>query len=322
MAGHAGSTEWEMSRLQCGCINKNFKIQMSGKKQDPFFRVRQAVFEAIMGERDVRGVSSPQLIEEIMQCLRIEVQDEPYLIRRVKNTLEDAYFRMKANGSHQITPDNVVDVQSLIVHLELDRVKFLQKISPSGLLYCIECETALADVACDGDCFCNNCFVATHSTGHRMDQPAVFIEQCVCSECEQVSALIRCQECVDLFCFECFKNTHKLGKRTKHCVTLPYTTFCSECDDREAVYICLETEDILCAGCANNMMRGARQNHTLYGIRKAAYSKKLFADNIDRVMMIMQKIRDNSLPLSPWFVFYDEARAPYWYFFIKRLLSK
>lgn len=151
-----------------------------------------------------------------------------------------------------------------------------------------------------------------------MDQPAVFVEQCVCSECEQVAALIRCQECVDLFCFECFKNTHKLGKRTKHCVTLPYTTFCSECDEKEAVYICLETEDILCSGCANSMMRGARQNHTLYGIRKAAYSKKLFADNIDRVMMITQKIRDNSLPLSPWFVFYDEAKAPYWYNFQTR----
>ena len=35
-------------------------------------------------------------------------------------------------------------------------------------------------------------------------------------------------------------------------------------------------------------------------------------------MMIVQKDRDQALPLSPWFVFYDEARAPYWYNFQSR----
>merc|ERR1719161_1273062 len=65
-------------------------------------------------------------------------------------------------------------------------------------------------------------------------------------------------------------------------------------------------------------MKGARQNHSLYGLRKAAYSKKLFADNLDRVMMIVQKNMDQALPLSPWFIFYDEARAPYWYNFQTR----
>ena len=76
----------------------------------------------------------------------IDVQDEPYLIRRVKTAIEDAYYRMKHGGARFITVENVMNVQALVVHLELDRVKFLKKISPSGLLYCIECETALADV--------------------------------------------------------------------------------------------------------------------------------------------------------------------------------
>ncbi len=35
-------------------------------------------------------------------------------------------------------------------------------------------------------------------------------------------------------------------------------------------------------------------------------------------MMIVQKERDQGLPLSPWFVFYDEASAPYWYNFQSR----
>ena len=76
------------------------------------------------------------------------------------------------------------------------------------------------------------------------------------------------------------------------------------------MYVCMECEDMLCMGCSNRMhMKGARQNHSLYGIRKAAYSKKLFANNLDRVMMIVQKERDQSLPLSPWFIFYDEAKS-------------
>lgn len=86
------------------------------------------------------------MMEDVIQCLGIDVQDEPYLIRRVKNAIEDSYFRMKHEGARFITVENVINVQTLIVHLELDRVKFLRKISPSGLLYCIECETALADV--------------------------------------------------------------------------------------------------------------------------------------------------------------------------------
>ncbi|CAD7929838.1 unnamed protein product [Amoebophrya sp. A25] len=297
------------------------KTHLSGKKTDRFWRVQQAVYEAIMGERDVRGVTNPNLMEDVIQCLGIDVQDEPYLIRRVKNAVEDSYFRMKHEGARFITIDNVINVQTLIVQLELDRVKFLRKISPSGLLYCIECETALADVACAAchDVFCNNCMVATHSTGHRMDHPAVFIEQCVCSECEQRAALVRCQDCVDLFCYDCFKNTHRYGKRSKHCVRIPYTTFCYECDEKEAHYICMECEDMLCLTCNTRMhSKGARQNHSLYGLRKAAYSKKLFANNLDRVMMIVQKDRDMALPLSPWFIFYDEAKAPYWYNFQTR----
>lgn len=55
----------------------------------------KAIFEAVMGERDVRNVTSPQLLEEVLQCLGIDVQDEPYLIRRVKTSIEDSYFRMK-----------------------------------------------------------------------------------------------------------------------------------------------------------------------------------------------------------------------------------
>merc|ERR1712110_208937 len=155
-----------------------------------------------------------------------------------------------------------------------------------------------------------------HSSGHRQDVPLVFFEQAVCAECGLKASLVRCQDCVELFCYECFKKTHARGKRQRHCVSLPQRTFCSECDEREAAYICVETEDVLCTKCTARMHRsGARQNHTLFGLRKAAYNKKLFADNLDRLMGIIQKNIERSYPLSPWFIFYDQGLAPYWYNF-------
>lgn len=161
--------------------------------------------------------------------------------------------------------------------------------------------------------------VATHSTGHRMDHPAVFIEQVVCNECEKKSALVRCQDCVELFCYECYKDTHACGKRKRHCVRLPTTTFCHDCDEREAAYMCQECEDLVCTKCNVRIHRkGARQNHTLFGLRKAAYNRKLFGNNLDQLMKIVVTKEDMSLPLCPWLLLYDEAKFPFWYNFQTR----
>eukprot|EP00747_Dinoflagellata_sp_TGD_P162315 gnl/TRDRNA2_/TRDRNA2_179770_c0_seq1.p1 gnl/TRDRNA2_/TRDRNA2_179770_c0~~gnl/TRDRNA2_/TRDRNA2_179770_c0_seq1.p1 ORF type:complete len:494 (+),score=92.98 gnl/TRDRNA2_/TRDRNA2_179770_c0_seq1:115-1596(+) len=295
-------------------VNNDLKI----KRLNPHYRVQQLVYLAIMGEKDVRLVTTPQLIEEVMDNLDVNPLHEPYLIQRIKVTIEDCYFRMKKIGAHSVTIENSMDVPTLIVNLELDRVGFLRKISPSGLLYCAECQTALGDVISTGchDIFCNACAVEMHSTGNRQDQPLVFFEQSVCSECERQAALVRCQDCVDNFCYDCFKFAHSRGKRKMHCVSLPQRTFCFECDEREASYLCIETGDVLCTRCAARIHRqGARQNHTLFGLRKAAYNKKLFANNLDRLMGIMQNNLERSYSLSPWFIFYDQAVAPYWYNF-------
>lgn len=289
------------------------------KLKDPHFLVKQLVFKAIMGEKDVRGVCEPKMMHEILQHLDVDEKEEPYLIRRVKYTVEDSYFRMKKEGAHRINVDNCIDLQSLIVNLELDRVGFMKKIAePSRLLYCCNCSTALGDVISTGghDVLCNACAVEMHSTGHRQDHPIVFIEQTVCSECQKSAALVRCQDCVDLFCYECFKDTHKRGKRQRHCVGLPTRTFCFECDSREAAYVCNECMDALCVRCSSRIHRsGARQNHHLFGLRKAAYNKKLFGDNLDLLMGIIQNNLERSYDLNPWFVFYDASLAPYWYNF-------
>lgn len=295
------------------------------KNLDPHYRVRHIVFFAIMGETDVRRVCTAKLLEDIMNNLDVEPVNEPYLIQRIKVSAEDAYFRMRKIGAHNITIENCIDVESLIVNLELDRVGFMKKISPSGLLYCVECQTALGDVISSGchDVLCNRCAVETHSTGNRQDAPMVFLEQAVCAECTAKAALVRCQDCMELFCYDCFKMTHARGKRQRHCVGLPQRTFCFECDSREASYICVECEDALCSRCSAQIHRsGARQNHTLFGLRKAAYNKRLFAHNLDRLMGILQRNVERSFNLSPWFVLYDQALAPSWYNFQTHLLVR
>merc|ERR1719188_116549 len=253
-----------------------------------------------------------------MDLMDVSPQDEPYLVSRIKVTIEDAYFRMREIGMSNLTIDGCIDVESLMVNLELDGVGFMKKISPTGLLYCVETNTALADVISTGshDVFSSVAAVETHSTGKRQDVPLVFFEQSVCAECEARAADVRCQDCVDSFCYDCFKTTHARGKRQRHCVGLPQRTFCAEFPECEASYVCFETEEVLSVKAVARMRRSpARQNFTLFGLRKVAYSKKLFADNLDRLMGIMQNHIERAYPLSPWFIFYDKAGAPYWYNF-------
>jgi len=294
------------------------QAELKMKHLDGHYRVKHLVYLAIMGEKDVRGVCAPKLLMEIMELLDVNPQDEPYLIARIKVSIEDCYFRMMEIGKARVTIDNCVDVEALSVNLELDRVGFMKKISPSGLLYCVETRTALADVisANSHDVFCSSAAVEMHSTGKRQDVPLVFFEQAVCSECESKAAFVRCQDCVECFCYDCFKACHARGKRTRHCVSLPQRTFCAEFPEQEASYLCFETEEVLSTKAVSRMRRSnARQNFTLFGLRKAAYSKKLFANNLDRLMGIMQNHIERAYPLSPWFIFYDTAMAPYWYNF-------
>jgi len=294
------------------------QAELKMKHLDGHYRVKHLVYLAIMGEKDVRGVCTPKLMMEIMELMDVNPLDEPYLIARIKVAIEDCYFRMKEIGAHRVTIENGIDVEALSVNLELDRVGFMKKISPSGLLYCVETKTALADVisANSHDVFCCSAAVEMHSTGKRQDVPLVFFEQSVCSECESRAAFVRCQDCVECFCYDCFKAAHARGKRNRHCVSLPQRTFCAEFPEQEASYLCFETEEVLSTKAVSRMRRSnARQNFTLFGLRKAAYSKKLFANNLDRLMGIMQNHVERAYPLSPWFVFYDSAMSPYWYNF-------
>ena len=40
----------------------------------------------------------------------------------------------------------------------------------------------------------------------------------MCQECEEKSAVVKCQNCRDFFCQDCFNSTHATGKRRGHIV--------------------------------------------------------------------------------------------------------
>jgi hypothetical protein len=295
--------------------------ELKMKRLDPHYRVKHLVYLAILGEKDCRSVTNPRLVEEVMDLMDVNPQDEPYLIPRVKTAIEDAYFNMKEVGVSNLTIEACIDVESLMINLELDRVGFMKKISPTGLLYCVETQTTLADVISTGshDVFCSAAAVEAHCTGKRQDVPLVFFEQVVCAECERVAAIIRCMDCVESFCYDCFKATHMRGKRQRHCVGLVGRTFCAEFPECEASYICFETGEVLSTKAVARMRRSpARQNFTLFGLRKVAYGKKLFANNLDRLMGIYQNHIERAFPLTPWYIFYDKAMAPFWYNFVTK----
>jgi len=55
----------------------------------------------------------------------------------------------------------------------------------------------------------------------------------------------------------------------------------------DEVALCFETGEVLSTKAVARMRKSAaRQNFTLFGLRKAAYSKRLFADNLEFIAMV------------------------------------
>eukprot|EP00921_Rhytidocystis_pertsovi_P002903 GHVQ01004867.1.p1 GENE.GHVQ01004867.1~~GHVQ01004867.1.p1 ORF type:complete len:1764 (-),score=219.36 GHVQ01004867.1:383-5464(-) len=285
---------------------------------------REMIFEALTNAQDVREVCTPELLEGLMGYLGGDSRAEPYLVGRVKTTMEDAFFRSREEGKHLLTLTNCIDMQSLLCHLQLDRAELLKRVSTTGLLVCVECRQKLADFGCATchDFLCNYCFYELHKAGNRLDHQGVFVEQFVCSECESRRAIIRCEDCCDLFCFECFRASHLTTKRGKHGVTLAEIQFCHECDDNPATFACQECENIMCRQCCRDIHRkGARQNHSIFGLRQAVNSKKLCANNFATVRRVLDQNVKKVFSLSPWYKFFNDQLKPYWYNFDTKATS-
>ena len=297
------------------------------KRLDPLYRVKELVYNQLMGIKDSRQMTSPRLVEAILSLLKINVLHEFFLAKVLRQELDGAYFEMvDAGGPNKVSVETCIDLHKVLGAIANERLRYLRQISESHLLFCVECRHSLADGICAscGDCFCGPCHSRLHSKGTRLDHLFVFVEQAICSECRSKSADLRCTDCQDMFCKDCFKSVHARGKHTKHCIRLPFSTICFDCAVQEASVICFECEDIACLPCALRIHRGgARVFHQLYGLRKAGYRKKLFACNADAVLMIIDQFINTSVEhASPWELFYDERTEPFWYNFFTREVIK
>lgn len=291
------------------------------KRLDPIYQIQELVFERLLGVVDSRKMATPCLIERILVLLKVDILSESYLARTVKEEIDTAFFKTRdAGGPNFVNVESCFNVQELQARIAIDRIAYMKSISDSKLLFCVECQNALADGMCAtcGDCLCACCHSRLHSKGSRKDHLFVFLEQCVCSECELRASDIRCVDCADLFCYECFKKTHKTGKRTKHCVQLPTSLNCFNCAFKEANLICLDCHEALCCSCSLRMHGfEPRRNHEFYGVRGIAYPRKLFANNIESLSVVIEKCLADKKPKN-WLLMYDSDSEPFWYNFYTR----
>merc|ERR1711964_576997 len=44
----------------------------------------------------------------------------------------------------------------------------------------------------------------------------------------------------------------------------------------------------------------------------------LFADNLERMLTIIERYAAEELPMTPWYIFWDDAFNPFWYNFFTR----
>lgn len=62
----------------------------------------------------------------------------------------------------------------------------------------------------------------------------------MCQECEEKSAVVKCQQCKDFFCQDCFNATHATGKRRGHIIQDVEQLVCAACDHLIATCQCRE----------------------------------------------------------------------------------
>jgi hypothetical protein len=295
--------------------------KLANLRRDSSYQIREIILDRLRKVRDPRYVSRPSTIEGILKLLRIDIVCETFLVQIVKEEVDASFFQMiQAEGPEYVTVDTCFSVEQLMTRIALERMRNFKRISPSGLLFCVECKYRLADGSCAecGDCLCASCHSRLHAKGNRRNHLFVLLEQVVCANCAVKSADIRCNDCGDLFCRSCFTSTHDKGKHLKHCVQLAVPVFCLNCELEEARIICLECFDALCLKCSNRIHRsGMRQEHALFGIQRIAYPKKLFASNIGDIVKILDRILTTP-SRGNWYLFFDENSGPFWYNFVTR----
>ena len=289
------------------------KQESALRRTDRNYLAREIVLNAARSATDIRAAVTPRVLTKLLSLFKIDPSDEPFLIPRFITLLRQAFFACKSDPS--ITNDRIFSTAQFLVQLAHDRWNYIMEISPWQLIYCVDCTSRLADGICAkcGDCQCNHCFGETHKSGNRSLHVFVAKEQAVCAECTLRGADIRCTDCQDFFCCECFENLHQLGKTVKHGVVLAKTAVCAQCDNRDAALVCMQCQDVICRECAGPMhQRGGRSNHDLFSLRKVAYSQRLFAGNFKQVVKIRNRNMTASLPVTLWYLFFDEALQPFW----------
>jgi len=77
-------------------------------------------------------------------------------------------------------------------------------------------------------------------------------EVVMCVECDEKSAVLKCEQCKDFFCQDCFNAMHMTGKRRGHITCDVEQLVCAACDREVATCQCVQCGLFYCDQCFNS----------------------------------------------------------------------
>eukprot|EP00397_Hematodinium_sp_SG-2012_P023648 GEMP01024585.1.p1 GENE.GEMP01024585.1~~GEMP01024585.1.p1 ORF type:complete len:419 (+),score=72.44 GEMP01024585.1:53-1258(+) len=266
--------------------------------------------------RVTQGLSptTPEIFSDLAGLLRINVTEDFFLCRCLKQTLE-AYVEKQFNLGSIIT-----DLKAPLDFLRAIRAKqvkvdIIKK--PDHVTVCTECEEKSAVVKCEQckDFFCQDCFNATHATGKRRAHITCDVEQLVCASCDNQVATSQCIQCGLFYCDQCFASTH--GARPElhnHLQRVINGLVCLECEHYNASVLCEDCCDLYCTECFIKLHRkGKRRQHTHLTIDNTGQVYRGgFLVPPDEAQILTDRARSTA-ESGPWITFKDDLNVTYWY---------
>lgn len=266
--------------------------------------------------RVTQGLSpcTPEIFVKLAELLSIDTNDDFFLCRCLKQTLE-AYVEKQFNLGSILT--DLKDPLAFLRSIRMKQVKVDIIKKPEHVIVCTECEEKSAVVKCEQckDYFCQDCFNATHATGKRRAHITCDVEQLVCASCDNQVATSQCIQCGLFYCDQCFAATHASRPELhNHLQRVINGLVCLECEHYNASVLCEDCCDLFCTECFIKLHRkGKRRQHIHLTIDNTGQVfRGGFLVPPEEAQILTDRARSTT-ESGPWLAFKDDNNETYWY---------
>jgi hypothetical protein len=262
---------------------------------------------------------TPAILEQLCVLLKVQTNEECYLSRAVKQTVE-AYVEKRFNLSHLL--DDLRNPLAYLRHVRRSQTKVDVIKQPTEVEMCVECEEKSAVLKCEQckDFFCQDCYNSTHATGKRRGHITSDVEQLVCASCDRMVATCQCVQCGLFYCDQCFVSTHAARPELhNHLKRVINGLVCLECEHFNATVLCEDCVDLFCTECFIKLhQRGRRRQHVHLTIDNTGQVfRGGFLVPPEEAQILIDKARSTA-EAGPWLAFKDDDFHTYWYHLAKK----